>query len=94
MLFINDPIFSEALSNKIRGVDINEIRRLYNLSNPVSIIVDNMTSNVSANYPFNILHTMIKMKTTLKEQSRSEQIIDPPLKNLIAIFVNGGASIN
>lgn len=60
VLFINDPIFSEALSNKIRGVDINEIRRLYNLSNPVSIIVDNMTSNVSANYPFNILHTMIE----------------------------------
>ena len=60
VLFINDPIFSEALSNKIRGVDINEIRRLYNLSNPVSIIVDNMTSNVSANYPFNILYTMIE----------------------------------
>jgi hypothetical protein len=29
------------------------------------------------------------VKTILKEQSRSEQIIDPPLKNLITIFVNG-----
>jgi hypothetical protein len=60
VLFIDDPIFSEALSNKIRGVDINEIRRQYNLSNPVSVIVDNMTRNMSANYPFNILRTMIE----------------------------------
>jgi hypothetical protein len=60
VLFIDDPIFREALSSKIRGVDTNEIRRLYNLSSPVLEIVDNVTSNVPASYPFNALHTMIE----------------------------------
>ena len=60
VLFIDDPIFREALYSKIRGVDINEIRRLYNLSSPVLVIVDNVTSNMPASYPFNALATMIE----------------------------------
>ena len=43
VLFIDDPIFSDPFSGKIRGANIKEIRELYNLSNPVSVIVDNMT---------------------------------------------------
>jgi hypothetical protein len=60
VLFIDDPIFNQALSDKIRGPNIKEIRGLYNLSNTVYVIVDNMTKNVPANYPFNILRTMIE----------------------------------
>ena len=60
VLFIDDPIFREALSSKIRGVDINEIRRLYNQSSPVLVIVDNVTSNMPTIYPFNSLHTMLE----------------------------------
>ena len=60
VLFIDDPILKEALSSKIRGVDINEIRRLYNLSRPVLVVVDNMTSNMPTSYPYNILRTMIE----------------------------------
>jgi hypothetical protein len=60
VLFIDDPIFNQSLFDRIRGSNIKEIRGLYNLSNTVYVIVDNMTKNVSANYPFNILHTMIE----------------------------------
>ena len=60
VLFIDDPIFSAAFSGKIKGPNIKEIRELHNLSNSVSIIVDNITNNVTLNYPFNILRTMIE----------------------------------
>jgi hypothetical protein len=60
VLFIDDPIFNQSLCDRIRGPNIKEIRGLYNLSNTVYVIVDNMTKNVPANYPFNILRTMIE----------------------------------
>jgi hypothetical protein len=60
VLFIDDPIFNQSLSDRIKGQNIKEIRGLYNLSNTVYVIVDNMTKNMPANYPFNILRTMIE----------------------------------
>ena len=47
VLFTDDPIFNQALSDRIRGPNIKEIRGLYNLSNTVYVIVDNMKECVS-----------------------------------------------
>jgi hypothetical protein len=60
VLFVDDPMFEEAMSHSIRGANILEVKRLLEQSKPFSTFSDNMTSNTPTYYPFNILKTMVE----------------------------------
>lgn len=60
VFFIDDNNFKQAISNRIRGANVENIRNLYENSKILSVFTDNVTSSDNTMYPFNIYNIMIQ----------------------------------
>jgi hypothetical protein len=59
VLFVGDPVFVDSLSRRLDSDNLKQIRQLYNQSTVIGSFTDNVTSQTTANYPYNTLPIMI-----------------------------------